>query len=588
MVLRNYCNIEIINGKYYKIILKLNILNTKPSLYYIVFVNQSIDFFYFLFMLNKTKSIFMQIKKSSFFKNIKKLKAFTLLELMLVLGIIVILSTLAFNAEQRKAEDLLAKNSGDQIKEIGGALNTYIGLHYEDLIYSVDAASGTPGGPRACNSGTGLCTITVSSLVSDGLLPTGYQGISPFNSSYTIQIARTGTAPNYQLDGLIITTQPWLTGGVTPRYDLLGLAIQEAGADAGETQASANTVSGYNGLWSFPSTEFPAISQQGLLAYRAGYASSQYASYLRRDGSLAMTGPLNMGGNSIINALDVVASGTVQSTNMQLNGGNLYLGPNGTNSAIGSNGTGASTQTVLYQDSGVLIRQFSTNNPAPIQEVGDINSSGYIHAATERVDGKLQSYGLQNGDSGSNQPMSNFGTLYTIGLDVLNPSGSPAQVTNALNVGGTLTAGQVITPQVNTDILTADTQPYISAMSPYLMNSGFYINNVATEATGCPNSALYARSLSGSLLICRGGVWSQAVEPVATRILAGPSTGGVSVLANCPAGYQISGGGYQATGFIVNPNTLAPQESYQVNNGWQVTSGSTNAFNAYATCIKNG
>lgn len=46
-----------------------------------------------------------------------------------------------------------------------------------------------------------------------------------------------------------------------------------------------------------------------MLAFRVGYNSALYALYLRRDGTLPMTGNLNMGGHSIINVKDITAAG---------------------------------------------------------------------------------------------------------------------------------------------------------------------------------------------------------------------------------------------------------------------------------------
>ncbi|SUH16568.1 prepilin-type N- cleavage/methylation domain-containing protein [Salmonella enterica subsp. enterica] len=68
--------------------------------------------------------------------------------------------------------------------------------------------------------------------------------------------------------------------------------------------------SGYGGQWSENSGNYSNITDGGLLAYRVGYNSSMYSVYLRRDGTLPMTGDLNLGGKSIKNIQDITASGT--------------------------------------------------------------------------------------------------------------------------------------------------------------------------------------------------------------------------------------------------------------------------------------
>ena len=84
--------------------------------------------------------------------------------------------------------------------------------------------------------------------------------------------------------------------------------------------------SGYGGQWSENSGNYSNITDGGLLAYRVGYNSSMYSVYLRRDGTLPMTGDLNLGGKSIKNIQDITASGTTSTGSLKTTG----------NAAIGS------------------------------------------------------------------------------------------------------------------------------------------------------------------------------------------------------------------------------------------------------------
>ncbi|PXW62236.1 hypothetical protein DFO55_10165 [Grimontella sp. AG753] len=119
---------------------------------------------------------------------------------------------------------------------------------------------------------------------------------------------RSENVPNYIINGLITTTSVWADGGKV-RYDLLGKAMQAAGIDSGMTKTDT-AASGYGGQWSELSTDYSNITAAGLLAYRVGYDSAMYSVYLRRDGTLPMTGDLNMGGQSIYNAQNITAAGT--------------------------------------------------------------------------------------------------------------------------------------------------------------------------------------------------------------------------------------------------------------------------------------
>lgn len=95
--------------------------------------------------------------------------------------------------------------------------------------------------------------------------------------------------------------------------------MQAAGVDSGMSKA-ATTMSGYSGSWSSASADFSSINKAGLLGYRVGYDSSMYSVYLRRDGTLPMTGDLNMGGNDINNAKDITASGTATAATLKSTG----------------------------------------------------------------------------------------------------------------------------------------------------------------------------------------------------------------------------------------------------------------------------
>ena len=253
-----------------------------------------------------------------------KSKGFTLLELILVLGVGSMVAFMKFQDMKNEQEAIVAKGVGQQMKQMGEAVNKYISIRYDKLaILSPAAGNGSDPGPRTCT--TSGCDITYQTLVNEGLLPSSYTGVNIAKSSYKIFLKRSGTSPNYVINGLITTTSSWTESGAI-RYDLLGKAMQEAGIDSGVTK-SAIGVSGYNGQWNETATNFPIITTAGQLAYRTGYDAALYSVYLRRDGTLPMTGDLNMGGQSIYNANKITASGdltiggkTTLNDNLQVNG----------------------------------------------------------------------------------------------------------------------------------------------------------------------------------------------------------------------------------------------------------------------------
>lgn len=169
-------------------------------------------------------------------------------------------------------------------------------------------------------------------------------------------LKRSGITPNYVVNGLITTTLPWSEGGKF-RYDLLGKAMQEAGIDSGMTQSAA-VASGLQGAWKETSTDYSNITSAGLMAYRVGYDSTMYSVYLRRDGTLPMTGDLNLDWHNINNVAalnatgNITTTGDLQARNIKATGkidadgnisaGNWVWAKNGYGDAIGFGGDGYS------------------------------------------------------------------------------------------------------------------------------------------------------------------------------------------------------------------------------------------------------
>lgn len=237
-----------------------------------------------------------------------KSKGFTLLELVLVLGVGASITFMKFQDMVNDQEYTQARLAGEQIKQLGEAVNKYISIRYDKISTLANAAgTGSDPGPRTCSSTTNVCAITYQTLVNEGLLPTTYSGMNNFRSGYNITLKRTGASPNYVVNGLVSTSGAWINNGKI-RYDLLGRAIQSAGIDSGMSK-STTQADGYNGMWTASFADYGVSAPAGILTYRVGYDSALYSVYLRRDGTLPMTGDLDMGNHDIDNAKNITASG---------------------------------------------------------------------------------------------------------------------------------------------------------------------------------------------------------------------------------------------------------------------------------------
>ncbi len=61
-------------------------------------------------------------------------KGFSLLELILALGIGSAIALIKFQDMKVEQEDLVAKTAGEQIKQLGEAVNGYISMRYDDCL----------------------------------------------------------------------------------------------------------------------------------------------------------------------------------------------------------------------------------------------------------------------------------------------------------------------------------------------------------------------------------------------------------------------------------------------------------------------
>ena len=247
---------------------------------------------------------------------------FTLLEVLLAIGISLTIGAVALTEMRRDNESKQARAVGQQLAAVGNALNTYMALHYTDIVNLTDQPGPGPGtaddpAPRYCTANVAtidgnpvsLCTVTTDTLVRSGTLPRNFSGRNAFGAEYDLYIRVIGDATNPIVDGLAMVNQPYTTGGSVPRYDLMGQAMQEAGADSAMTRTIANSMEGLNGTWrddvwpgiTHGGRVFTGVNRLGLLGYRVGYGSSAYAAFLRRDGTLEMTGHLNMDSHNIDN-----------------------------------------------------------------------------------------------------------------------------------------------------------------------------------------------------------------------------------------------------------------------------------------------
>lgn len=423
---------------------------------------------------------------------------FTLVETLLVLA--VSLSMMGLKFKELRSELLAdqAKIAGEQIKSVGNAVNGYIVANYADLIQLKSNSS------RVCSGQ--VCTITSQTLIDSGLLPATFTGKNVFGSDYSIQLRRAGSAPTYTINGLIITNKPWADGKQI-NHDLLGLAMRAAGADSGVSKNNTQ-ISGYSGVWTEKQSDFSSITKAGQLAYRAGFDSGMYTVYLRRDGTLPMTGDLNLDGHNINNIKDVNASGAV-------NAGSVKSAGRIEGSTIHSAGFISAGGAV---DAG---GELSARNGYGdvISLGGDAYGNDYeIRLGSPKT---LTVFSPNGRYTTTMQVRRNVKIDERLGLMGTDPNVLPAGwggglTTTDVYANGTvgLGSGGGLSAYINSsgNVFASNNITGGSVTSNGRLTAGEFVqvNGVANEGSGCSPNGLIGRDSTGAMLSCQSGAWRKS------------------------------------------------------------------------------
>jgi len=235
------------------------------------------------------------------------------------------------------------------------------------------------------------------------------------------------------------------------------------------------------GAWKETSTDYSNINSEGLLAYRVGYDSAMYSVYLRRDGTLPMTGDLNMGGNIINNIKDINASGTGNF------GNNLNITKNLTVGGVINSGKGIISNDYIYAkgdfstDSIAYVRK-SLNAGENMYAVGNIGvaaDSNKKMAAALNADGTVYAKKafVTDGDIYANSGTVNASYVWASG----NLNSNYIHSNGSINADGRVNAGEFI-----------------------------YINSQANIGDGCSPAGLIGRTNEGVIISCVNGIWNKS------------------------------------------------------------------------------
>jgi prepilin-type N-terminal cleavage/methylation domain-containing protein len=431
--------------------------------------------------------------------NKKKQSGFTLLELMLVLGLIAVGVMLEFESKQVEMQQMQARVAGGLLFEYNNAVRSWISSNPD-----ANAATNVGSGwlkPTSCGGTSSVqylrCSFPDSSTASP--IPQGRLALQSIT-------AITGTAPNKRVT-VTTTTSPFLNTENVVRSDLSGLAAIVAAA--GATSSSSPAMMATDGQ----------VKSSPLTGAITMVASNNAANdvWLRTDGSNTMNSNLTFNASKAANLREIHNISRLYS----LAGEIFYLGQSG----------GALANQLMVVDA----------NPQILGNLLVSNAAGQANALT-LTKGNLAvqngSLSVQNGTVAATGTISSSTAMTApIFYDSNNsafrvdPTSTSVlqdlQVNNSVTTGGRVTVGE-----------------YVG------------LNAIANEGWGCSPNGLVGRNTQGAILSCTSGIWAASASQDGGAFYLGlstfngyarcflgdcmpnPRTGDY----NCPAGFTPVGG----------------------------------------------
>jgi type II secretory pathway pseudopilin PulG len=293
---------------------------------------------------------------------------FMLLELMLTMVIISAFSIMGLAQQVEELGDTRMVAQGKAMVTLQAAQNSYITAYYNELLSGLPIT--LPGGAHVVDP----FNPTLAELIALNVgLPASFNTFAFNGGQYRVKIINNGG----QLEALAWVDRPFLASNGRPDLPRLGVASQAIGPDAGfSTTTSPST---YKTRAMAAEEANPAGAVAGILVARSGYNTLSMQAFLRRDGSLAMTGDLRMGARSINDAKDVSASGTVAAGTVNASNGTIG---DLTSTAINTGSLSANTMTA------------NTGTISALTSNGIVNNGAYTGAGLVRTTGDVEAANL--------------------------------------------------------------------------------------------------------------------------------------------------------------------------------------------------
>ncbi|MBB4867812.1 prepilin-type N-terminal cleavage/methylation domain-containing protein [Pseudomonas nitritireducens] len=406
---------------------------------------------------------------------------FTLIELMLALGIVAASSIVSFNVKMLELEQMKARETGQYLVQYNNAVREWVSAN-------VGVASTTKSGsawlkPTTCPGG----------LSAVGYLPCYFPAATTSNPipggqlSLSTTITTSGAAPNITTVATTTST-PYQVGPGKIRSDLAGLAAVTAASSSPSAAPQGGNIDG----------SFKSMVSTGVIVMTAGNNGGADP-WLRTDGSNTMNNPLNFNGARPSYMRDI--QGVSRISNIAANAltiGNPSGGASGYSVVVDANKTNV----------GSLAIQNVTNTANGLDVVrGDIvASNGNIEASNNIVG--------PGGAIAQNFVDRNNGAYY------VDPNAATSL--NTLFAYGNVTTpivydrnntGYYVDPNGTTNLNSLVTNSDFTNRSNITFNgivtsqTGFVAETVVTEGAFCTPNGMLSHNAQGLQISCVNNAW---------------------------------------------------------------------------------
>ncbi|RVT55586.1 shufflon system plasmid conjugative transfer pilus tip adhesin PilV, partial [Klebsiella pneumoniae] len=319
--------------------------------------------------------------------------------------------------------------------------------------------------------------------------------------------------------------------------------MQTAGIDSGMTKTTS-IASGHSGQWSETSANFNNITSTGQLAFRVGYNSALYSFYLRRDGTLPMTGDLNLDGHNINNIANINATGNITTTGnvfgKDINASGL-LATNGFSTSDKPDGWAGGIRTFDIYASGGYYLTYQGATAKSKDWAFMVDNSGVAALKKQlSVGGDSAAKTFPTGWGGNNGTGIKTFDVYASGT--VGAGDENGNLKAYINTYGDIHADRNINASGNID-------------ANGRINAGefVYINGQANIGWGCSPNGVVGRTPEGKVISCVNGVWSGSTGSPVIRTAYASAYRFPGAVAYCAGSEKVVGGGGQcntAEGYV--------------------------------------